>query len=78
VERLLRYVAEALLEQPERIRIETEDQGDERTYKLYLAPEDLGRLIGRHGKTAEALRTLLAAVGRREHSRVSLVIRELD
>ncbi|MBN2170309.1 MAG: KH domain-containing protein [Candidatus Krumholzibacteriota bacterium] len=78
MERLLRYVAEALLEQPERIRIETEDQGDERTYKLYLAPEDLGRLIGRHGKTAEALRTLLAAVGRREHSRVSLVIRELD
>jgi len=78
VERLLRYVAEALLEQPDRIRIETEDEGDERTYKLYLAPEDLGRLIGRHGKTAEALRTLLAAVGRREHSRVSLVIRELE
>lgn len=78
MERLLRYVAEALLEQPDRIRIETEDEGDERTYKLYLAPEDLGRLIGRHGKTAEALRTLLAAVGRREHSRVSLVIRELE
>jgi len=58
------------------VRIERAMEGDEEVYTLVLAPDDLGRLIGRHGKTAEALRTLLTAVGRREDRKVSLRIRE--
>lgn len=78
VEKLLRYVADSLVESPAQVRIEKEVQGEEDVYTLLLAPDDLGRLIGRHGKTAEALRTLLAAVGRREDRKVSLRIREPD
>ena len=78
MEKLLRYVADSLVEQPERIRIEIEESDAELVYTLLLAPEDLGRLIGRHGKTAEALRTLLSAFGRKDERKVSLRIRELD
>ena len=76
VEKLLRFVANSLAEAPEQVRIEKEAQGEEDIYTLMLAPDDLGRLIGRHGKTAEALRTLLTAAGRREDRKVSLRIRE--
>ncbi|MCP4548242.1 MAG: KH domain-containing protein [bacterium] len=78
MEKLLHYVASALVEFPERIRIEKEGDRGEQVYTLYLAPEDLGRMIGRHGKTAEALRTLLSAVGRKEDWKVNLRIRELE
>lgn len=78
VEKLLRYVADSLVETPERVRIEKEVEGEEDVYTLLLAPDDLGRLIGRHGKTAEALRTLLTAVGRRGDRKVSLRIREQE
>jgi predicted RNA-binding protein YlqC (UPF0109 family) len=76
VEKLLRYVADSLVESPDQVRIEKEVLADEIVYTLQLAPDDLGRLIGRHGKTAEALRTLLTAAGRREDRKVSLRIRE--
>lgn len=76
VEKLLRYVADSLVESPDQVRIEKEVLGEEIVYTLQLAPDDLGRLIGRHGKTAEALRTLLTAAGRREDRKVSLRIRE--
>ncbi len=78
MDKLLQYVAGALVEFPDRIRIDKEGDGGEQVYTLYLAPEDLGRMIGRHGKTAEALRTLLAAVGRKEDRKVNLRIREIE
>jgi uncharacterized protein len=78
MEKLLRYVADSLVGQPDKIRVEKEEENGEDAYTLLLDQEDLGRLIGRHGKTAEALRTLLTAVGRRQDRRVSLRIRELE
>lgn len=78
MEKLLRYVADSLVDSPDQIRIEKDEVDGEDAYTLLLAQEDLGRLIGRHGKTAEALRTLLTAVGRRHDRKVSLRIRELE
>ena len=78
MEKLLHYVAEALVEKTELVRVEREESDHEDLYTLYLASDDLGRLIGRHGKTAEALRTLMSALGRRHDRRVSLRIRELE
>jgi predicted RNA-binding protein YlqC (UPF0109 family) len=77
-EQFLRYVAESLVEYPDKLRIESEEEDGGRVYTLLLAQEDLGRIIGRHGKTAEALRTLLAAMGRREDRKDNLRIRELE
>jgi hypothetical protein len=78
LEKLLRYIAESLVEQPEKLRIEEAEEEGTQVFTLLLAQEDLGRIIGRHGKTAEALRTLLTAVGRRGDRRVNLRIRELE
>ncbi len=77
MEKLLRYVADSLVEQPDVVRIEIEETDEERVYTVLVAPEDLGRLIGRHGKTAEALRTLLTAMNRRGERKPTLRIREL-
>ena len=78
MEELLKFVTSSLVSDPDQIRIETEDSGRERTFTLLLPQEELGRLIGRHGKTAEALRTVLSAMGQRDDLKVSLRIRELD
>jgi predicted RNA-binding protein YlqC (UPF0109 family) len=78
VEKLLKFVTSSLVSDPDQIRIETEESGRERTFTLLLPQEELGRLIGRHGKTAEALRTVLSAMGQRDDLKVNLRIRELD
>ncbi len=78
MEKLLRYVADSLVGQPDKIQVEKEEENGEDAYTLLLDQDDLGRLIGRHGKTAEALRTLLTAMGRRQDRRISLRIRELE
>ncbi len=78
MEKLLRYVADSLVGQPDKIQVEKEEENGEDAYTLLLDQDDLGRLIGRHGKTAEALRTVLTAMGRRQDRRISLRIRELE
>jgi len=78
VEKLIRYVADALVDHGEQMRIEKQEENGELSYTLLLHQEDLGRMIGRHGKTAEALRVLLSVAGQRDGRRVFLRIRELD
>ncbi|MBC8367248.1 KH domain-containing protein [bacterium] len=78
MEKLIRFVADSLAGRPEDIRIEKSEENGEMAYTLLVDPEDLGRMIGRHGKTAEALRTLLSAAGQRQEKRVFLRIRERD
>lgn len=78
MEELIRYVAESLAEHPDKIRIEQSEEEGSTVYSLLLDQEDLGRLIGRHGRTAEALRTLISAAGQKQGLRATLRIRELD
>jgi len=62
---LLAALARALVEDPDCVRV-TERPSDGGTLlELEVAPEDLGKVIGKRGRTAEALRSLLGAVGRR-------------
>jgi len=78
MEKLIRYVADSLAESPEAVRIEKNEENGDLAFTLLVDSDDLGRMIGRHGKTAEALRTLLSAAGQRHEKRVFLRIRELD
>ena len=62
MEKLVEYVAKALVEHPESVSIEVTREGDDETViLLHVAPEDRGRVIGKNGRTAHAIRTLLAA-----------------
>ena len=58
---LLTYIVANLVSQPDAISITESIEGDEVTYALHVAPEDMGRVIGRHGRIAKEIRTLMKA-----------------
>lgn len=73
---LVEYVAKALVEQPDQVHIEVVEDAMTTTLKLRVAPGDLGRVIGKQGRTARAIRTLLHATAARAKRRVVLEIVE--
>jgi len=73
---LLLYAAQALVNDPGAVRVAEVKKGDELLLKLSVAPEDRGRVIGKGGKTARALRTVVRAAASRENKKVSVEIVE--
>ena len=71
---LLTYIVANLVSDPDAISIEESVEGDEVTYSLRVAPEDMGRVIGRHGRIAKEIRTLMKAAGTRENKKVTVDI----
>lgn len=71
---LLTYIVQNLVSNPDSIAITESAQGDEIVYELRVAPEDMGRVIGRHGRIAKEIRTLMKATGNRENKKVSVEI----
>jgi len=65
MKQLLEALARELVEEPGRVRVEEWTEDGVVHLDLEVAPDDRGRVIGRQGRTADALRTLLEAVGRR-------------
>jgi predicted RNA-binding protein YlqC (UPF0109 family) len=71
---LVAYLARRLVDNPEAVRVETAEEEDALVLHLHVAQEDLGKVIGRQGRVARALRTLARAGGVREGRRVLLKI----
>ena len=71
---LLAYLARELVDDPEAVRVETEERDDGLVLLLHVAPDDVGKVIGRQGRIARALRTLVRASAVREHRRVLIEI----
>ncbi len=71
---LVEYIAKALVTDPSQVHVEEEDKGDTIVLHLYVAPEDMGRVIGRGGRVANAMRTLLRVAATRQGKRVTLEI----
>ncbi len=57
------YLTKALTDNPDDVAIDTSVRGDQVKLSVTVNPSDMGRLIGRRGRTAQALRTLVAAAG---------------
>ncbi len=73
---LLEEIAKALVDHPEDVRV-SEVEGEQTTVlELRVRTEDLGKVIGRQGRTARAIRTLLSAAGMKIHKRFVLEILE--
>ena len=73
---LLEEIARALVDNPEDVHV-TEVEGEQTTVlELRVRNDDLGKVIGRQGRTARAIRTLLAAAGMKIHKRFVLEILE--
>jgi len=73
---LVRYLARALVSNPGAIEIKESEKDGTSVIEIKVAKEDLGRIIGKQGRTAKSIRTLLNAAASRENRRVMLEIVE--
>jgi len=73
---LVECVAKVLVDEPDQVHVEVVEDATTTTLKLRVAPGDLGRVIGKQGRTARAIRTLLHATAARAKRRVVLEIQE--
>lgn len=71
---LVEYVIKSIVTQPDKVNITEENSSDGLLIKLEVAPEDKGRVIGRQGRVAQALRTLLRVKAAKEDTKVRLEI----
>jgi predicted RNA-binding protein YlqC (UPF0109 family) len=71
---LLEDLARRLVDEPDAVRVEREERDDVIVLRLYVAKDDVGKVIGRQGRIARALRQLTRAAAGRRHKRVVLEI----
>ena len=70
----IEYIARQLVDQPDAVSLTEEINGDTILYRLTVAQPDLGKVIGKKGRTAYALRTIVAAVGKKAGMKVLLEV----
>lgn len=58
---LVEFIGKSLADDPDQVVVEAQDKGHETVYTMYVAPEDMGRLIGKGGRIAKAIRTVVKA-----------------
>jgi uncharacterized protein len=74
VKRLVHHLARGLVREPDRVRVREHVEHGRTVIELAVAPPDRGRVIGREGRTAGAMRTLLEALADRRGGSVSLEV----
>jgi predicted RNA-binding protein YlqC (UPF0109 family) len=74
VKELLEYLARSLVDNPDAVWVEVEEEGDEVTLTLGVDERDMGRVIGRDGRIANAIRSLLRVMAARDGRHVELEI----
>jgi predicted RNA-binding protein YlqC (UPF0109 family) len=75
---LVEFLVRSIVEQPDEVAIEEFEDDGELVLEVKVADEDLGRVIGREGRVAKAIRTIARAAGARDDRRVSVDIVEDD
>jgi predicted RNA-binding protein YlqC (UPF0109 family) len=76
MEELIAVIARSLVDNPELVKVTSTDEDDNVTVELSVAAEDLGKVIGKQGRTARALRSILAAAATKVDKRSRLEILE--
>ncbi|MBY5164064.1 KH domain-containing protein [Salsipaludibacter albus] len=72
----LHFVARQLVDHPDDVRIDVSSDDRGTTLHLMVHPDDVGKVIGRHGRTAKALRTLIRAAGSLDDDNVNVEIED--
>jgi len=73
---LIKQIAESLVDQPENVNVRENLSGRTKVYELQVAKPDLGKVIGKQGRNADAIRTILTAIGGKTKTRVLLDVVE--
>jgi uncharacterized protein len=76
IKAVVEVVAKALVDHPDAVRVTESERRGMTVYSLTTAPGDMGKLIGRQGRTAAALRTLVALTAEKHGKRAQLDIRD--
>ncbi|MCA0253777.1 MAG: RNA-binding protein [Actinobacteria bacterium] len=69
----LEHLVRGLVPHPDDVRVRESDRGRVRTFEVRVNPEDIGKVIGRQGRTASALRTVIGALAGREQVRIDFI-----
>ena len=71
---LLTYIARNLVDSPDEVTVTEREDGDKTVFELRVAPDDMGKVIGRHGKIAKEIRALMRSVAQRQDKKISVDI----
>lgn len=74
LESLIQYLARSLVDQPDQVTLRVSEADGAKLFELKVAPEDVGKVIGRDGRTVNAIRTLLTAAAQRQGTKARLEI----
>jgi uncharacterized protein len=76
VKELIEYIAASLVDDPTQVRVSQEQRSGKTYIKLHVAREDMGRVIGRQGRVANAMRTLLNVAAARSGKQAYLDVED--
>ncbi len=74
MQELVTVLAKALVEKPEEVQVDAIEEEERTVLKLHVAQEDMGRVIGKQGRIAKAIRTIVKSAATREKKKVSVDI----
>jgi len=74
MEELVRTIAKSLVDNPDAVDVRLVEDGNDVTIELRVAEDDMGKVIGKQGRIAKAIRAVVKAVAMREHKRVNVEI----
>ena len=74
MQELVEYIARSLVDDPSQVRVTEVEGASMIVYELHVAPEDMGRVIGKKGRVANAMRTLLRVASARQKKPATLEI----
>ena len=74
MDELVKFIAQSLVEHPEEVRTETKEDGEYTVIELHVAEDDMGKVIGRKGRIAKAIRTLVKAASVKDSGKYSVEI----
>ena len=76
MQELVAEIARALVDDPAAVQVEAQQRDESTVLRLRVAPSDVGKVIGKQGRTARSMRTILGAVSMKQHHRYTLDILE--
>lgn len=74
MKKIVEVIAKSLVQNPDQVVVDETENGNLTVYELHVAPEDMGKVIGKQGRIAKALRTVVKAAATRENKKVTVEI----
>lgn len=71
---ILEVIARSLVDKPEIVQVTEKNEGRQTVLELSVGPDDMGKVIGKQGRIAKAIRTVVKAAAMREHQKVTVEI----